>query len=161
MTFKEARKGYTVYMLEKKDGMSVSAGQVTADVCAPHYPQTALLGAMQPTGMVVDVTISWDGKSGTFSIPEGSSVASAGTLTICADRASMLREVEAVKAACEEKLRGMPACEKTKADCERVLTEWNPALAEKKRQDERIMQIESKLDGFGQMLKGFIDEFRK
>lgn len=46
-----------------------------------------------------------------------------------------------------------------KCDC--VLKEWNPAFAERAKQEERISGIEDKVDGLGKMLRDFIDEFRR
>lgn len=157
MTFKDIRQGYSVYVLDRTDGMAVQTGKVTA-VGTPHYPQFqgGMPGLMQTGGMVVDVTIETGGSAKTYSIPEGSAVACAGQLTLCADRDGMLREVEAAKAASEDALKGMDRHEKVKADCEKILEEWNPDFAEKKRQDDRILSIENQMRDMHGMLEKIV-----
>lgn len=41
-----------------------------------------------------------------------------------------------------------------------LLEEWNPALAEKRKQDERINTIEQEVRNIGQQLKDFFSEFK-
>lgn len=160
MTFRDVRPGYQVYMLDKTNGAEVYTGKVTA-TGQPRFPQ---LGTMQPTqanGMVVDVTIEANGGSKTYSIPENSSVANAGALTLSVDREGILREVEAVKAENETELQKTDRRKATVAECDRILTEWNPAFAEKKKQDERITSLENEVKGLGSIIKDFINEFKK
>lgn len=154
MTFKDIRQGYSIFVLDREDGMMVKSGKVTA-VSAPHFPQIqgGMPGMMQTAGMVVDVTVEVDGSAKTYSVPDNSTVASAGTTTLCADRDSMLREVEAAKTASEDALKGMARHERVKADCEKILEEWNPEFAEKKRQDERIVSMENQMRDMHSMLE--------
>lgn len=41
-----------------------------------------------------------------------------------------------------------------------LLEDWNPALAEKRKQDERINTIEQEVRNIGQQLKDFFSEFK-
>lgn len=41
-----------------------------------------------------------------------------------------------------------------------LLEDWNPALAEKRKQDERINTIEQEVRSIGQQLKDFFSEFK-
>lgn len=162
MTFKDIRQGYTIFVLDREDGMVARTGKATA-VGAPHFPQMpgGVPGMMQTAGMVVDVTVEVDGIAKTYSVPEGSTVASAGMTTLCADRDSMLREVDAAKTASEDAIKTMARHEKVKADCVRILEEWNPDFAEKKRQDERIVSIETQMKDVHGMLQEIMQRLDK
>lgn len=157
MTFKDIKQGYPVYVLHKGQ-MTARTGKVTM-VSQPRFPQVA----QQPmaSGLVMDVTIEEDGQSRTYTMPESSAVVCAGDVIISTDRGGILMEVEAMRNASEEVVNSVQRHREIMEKCDRILTEWNPALAEKKQQEERISSLEDEVRGLGTMLKDFITEFKK
>lgn len=151
MTFKDMKQGYPVYMLHKGEDMKAGTGKVVT-ATAPRFPQQ--YGGGNALSMVVDVTIEADGANKTYTIPADSTVVSAGNTVLSVDRDGILREVEAMKAESEDVLSSMDKHRMRAESCEKILTEWNPELAEKKRQDERIGSLENGVNE----LKGMIRE---
>lgn len=161
MLFKDMKPGYPVYILEK-DAVRTSTGKVV-NVSQPRFANAnAAGGNFQATAqMYVDVTIEADGQTRTYSIPDTLGVTYAGSVVLSTDREGILRDVEAMKSQSEEALRNVERHRETIAACEKILEEWNPVFAEKKRQDERISGLENEVRDIGSMLKNFINEFKK
>lgn len=161
MLFKDLKPGYPVYILDK-DAVKTATGK-TVNVSQPRFANTGAVGGnYQSTAqMYVDVTIEMDGQTKTYSIPDTLGVTYAGSVVLSVDREGILRDVEAMKNQSEEALRDIDKHKATIESCERILEDWNPAFAEKKRQDERISGLENEVKGLGSMLRDFINEFKK
>ncbi len=161
MLFKDMKPGYPVYMLNKESVKTVT-GKVV-NVSQPRFAnQLSANGNFQATAQLyVDVTLEVDGQTKTYSIPDTLSVTYAGDIVLSVDRDGILRDVEAMKSQSEEALRDVDKHKATVASCEKILEEWNPVFAEKKRQDERICGLENEVKGLGTMLRDFINEFKK
>lgn len=131
-------------------------------VAVPRYDnnQAKAFGA-QPTGLVVDITIEADGATKTYTIPETATITYTGYLVLSTDKDGILREVEALKAASEEALSQVERHKQTVTNCNQLLEDLNPAFAEKRAQDKRIESIESEVRSLGNIVKDFINEFRK
>lgn len=154
MTFKDIKQGYPVYLLHKGEEMKASQGKVIT-MTQPRFPQQY---TGQALGMVVDVTIEENGTNKTYTMPADSSVVSAGNTVLSTDREGILREVEAMKAESEDVLSSMEKHSARAEACEKILTEWNPQLAEKKKQEERIGSLESGMSELKGMVKTLIDK---
>ena len=111
--------------------------------------------------MVVDVTIEAEGATRTYTIPESSSVAYAGTLVISTDRDGVVREAESIKAAAQDALSKVEHYRDAVDKCDALLEEWNPALAEKREQERRIGGIENEVKNLGTLVREFISNFNK
>ena len=161
MLFKDMKPGYPVYMLDK-ESVKTMTGKVV-NVSQPRFGnQTPANGNFQATAqMYVDVTLEVDGQTKTYSIPDTLGVTYAGDIVLSVDREGVLRDVEAMKSQSEEVLRGVDRHKAVIESCEKILEEWNPVFAEKKRQDERISGLENEVKGLGSMLRDFINEFKK
>lgn len=154
MTFKDIKQGYPVYMLHKEEDLKAGQGKVVT-MTQPRFPQQY---SGQALAMVVDITIEENGANKTYTMPADSSVVSAGNTVLSTDREGILREVEAMKAESEDVLASMEKHKARAENCEKILTEWNPQLAEKKRQDERIGTLESGMSELKGMVKTLIEK---
>lgn len=141
-------------MLHKGDGMKASQGKVVT-ATQPRFPQQY---NGQALGMVVDVTVEEEGTNKTYTMPADSSVVSAGNTVLSVDREGILREVEAMKAESEDVLSSMEKHRARTEACEKILTEWNPQLAERKKQDERIGSLETGMNELKGMIKSLVDK---
>lgn len=158
MTFREINKGYNVYMLHKgEDELKAEIGKVVVST-QPRFPQMYNGGAM--SGMVMDVTISANGANKTYVVPVDSCVVNAGNIVISTDKDGILREVEAMEAESDDVLNSVEKHKKRKEECEKIKTEWNPQIAEKKEQEERIKSVETEVKGLSTMLKDLIKELK-
>lgn len=167
MTFKDIRQGNQVYMLHKGEELKACVGKVK-QASTPRFPQYRVTG--NALGMVVDLEIevlysaavetTAHKASKTYVMPADSMIASAGNVVVSVDKEGILREVETLEAESEETLNSIEKHRKRKEECEKIKEEWNPVLAERKQQDERIGAIEGKVDSLASMLKGFIKEMK-
>nr|DAP98741.1 MAG TPA: hypothetical protein [Caudoviricetes sp.] len=154
MTFKDMKQGYPVYMLHKGDEMRVGTGKVVT-ATAPRFPQQY---SGQALAMVVDVTIEEDGTNKTYTMPADSTVVSAGMTVLSVDREGILRDVEAMKAESEDALASMEKHRARVESCDKILTEWNPVLAEKKKQEERIGSLENGMNELKAMMRALSEK---
>lgn len=156
MIFKDIKSGYPVYILDRGK-MEAVTGKVVG-VSGPRYMQ---MQGIQQTQIVVDITIETDGVSQQYAIPESLSVTYSGDLVLSTDREGILREVEALKGKSVDIVNSIDKHKATIESCDRILQEWNPAFAERKKQEERITGLESKVDKISDMLSSFLSEFKK
>lgn len=155
MTFKDIKKGHPVYMLHKGDeGLREEIGKVAA-VTQPRFPQYNGGNAL---AMVVDVTVETGGANATYTMPADSSVVSAGNTILSVDREGILKEVDALETESDDIINSVAKHEARKKDCERIRTEWNPAFAEKKKQDERIGSLESGMNELKGLVRTLVDK---
>ena len=159
MLFKDMKPGYPVYLLSK-DTVKATTGKIV-NIGQPHFPNAVNGSFPQTTQMFVDVTVESDGQTHTYSIPDTLAVTYAGELVLSTDRDGILRDVEAMKTRSEEALKNVDNHKATIQACDKILEEWNPTFAEKKRQDERISGLENEVKELGTMLKDFISELKK
>ena len=157
MTFKDLKPGYQVYILRKDiEGFNVNTGKVV-NISPSRFPQSQ--GNFQAMQMVVDVTIEENGASKTYTTPDSLSVTYAGNeLVIATERDGILREVENIKAQSEEELSKTEQRRNAVAQCEKILMEWNPVLAEKKRQEERIGTLEKGMGELKEMVRTLVNK---
>lgn len=160
MLFKEMKPGYPVYFLDKEN-VKAYQGKVVS-VAVPRYDAPKFGQIAQPqTGMVVDVTIEANGEAKTYTIPEATSVAYAGMVVLSSDKDGILREVEALKSEAEATLSKMETAKANIGRCDAILEEWNPQIAEKRENERRIEGIENEVKSLGQMVREFINEFKR
>lgn len=156
MLFKDLKIGYPVYIFHKEGEKRITQGKVTA-ISPSRLPQTPSLQTMQ---MVVDVTIDDGGSSRTYAIPDNTSVTYTNGLVLSTDREGVIREVEILRNQCAEELAKIEEYRKSVSECEKILTEWNPAFREKRETEERFSKLETSMSDLKSMMSGLIKELR-
>ena len=156
MLFKDLKIGYPVYIFHKDGEKRITQGKVTA-ISPSRLPQTPSLQTMQ---MVVDVTIDDGGSSRTYAIPDNTPVTYTHGLVLSTDREGVIREVEILKNQCADELAKIEEYRKSVCECEKILTEWNPAFREKRETEERFSKLETSMSDLKSMMSGLIKELR-
>ena len=156
MLFKDLKIGYPVYIFHKEGEKRITQGKVTA-ISPSRLPQTPSLQTMQ---LVVDVTIDDGGSSRTYAIPDNTSVTYTNGLVLSTDREGVIREVEILRNQCAEELAKIEEYRKSVSECEKILTEWNPAFREKRETEERFSKLETSMSDLKSMMSGLIKELR-
>lgn len=154
MNFREIRQNSPLYLLNKE---SLTFEEVKADgVGLPHFaaPQ---VGQSSPTGQVIDITI----KGQQYVVGCDNSVAYSDKVVFATDRAALLPEVRRLKADAETLLAGVTRAEETVSRCTALLCELDTAFKERQETDRRFGAMEGKINALSDMLRGFIDEFKK
>ncbi len=152
MLFKDLKPNYQVFFFDK-DKLSVSSGKVV-NVSPPRYMSTQ-------TTMVVDVTIEADGITHTYSIPETSSLTYANNLALATSNESIVREVQAMKAASEQHLAETEHHRNIVERCNTLLEDIDTTFAEKRKQDKRIEGIETEVKNLGSLVREFINQYKE
>ena len=156
MLFKDLKIGYPVYIFHKEGEKRITQGKVTA-ISPSRLPQTPSIQTMQ---LVVDVTIDDGGSSRTYAIPDNTSVTYTNGLVLSTDREGVIREVEILRNQCAEELAKIEDYRKSVSECEKILTEWNPAFREKRETEERFSKLETSMSDLKSMMSGLIKELR-
>ncbi len=156
MQFKDVKQNHPVYILNTDEIKAIN-GKVI-NVSQPYFPTPQQFSHQQSfsttnTQRMVDLTIEYDGRTQTFSVPENSQVVNAPSMVISCDREGIIREVEAIKTTKEERLKNREKDEKDLKACEDILSNWNPEFAAKKEQEKRLSEMENKIGNMENMMK--------
>ena len=166
MTFKEVREGYRIHFIAKgKDGLHHEVNTVI-NVSAPYFPtQTGIsnmASSLNSMARYIDITVPFKGVTTTYTVNENSCVTEApGNIILAVDKESILRELEAMKTNASEALSQIETHKKTIEDCDKILEELNPDLAEKKAQEKRIQTLENQVNGMSGMLEKILAAVNK
>lgn len=165
MQFKDIKQGYPVYILHT-DELKASNGKVI-NVSQPYFPNTPPFNPTQQpfnpttTQRMVDITIEIEGRTQTYSVPENSQIVNTpDKMVISCEKEGLIREVEAIKATKEERLKSREKDEKDVQACDDILSNWSPELAAKKEQDKRLNEMEGKIGNMEGMLKEIMQHIK-
>lgn len=154
MLFKDLKNGYPIYIFDRSE-VKVSQGKV-ANVGVPHLDSHY----GNPTEMVVDVTVDYDGQVKTYTFKDGTDTGYVSNLVISVGRDAILHEVEALKTQSEQELAKQGMYEENLKKCSTILSEFNPAFKEKKENEERFSKLETSVGELKDMLRGLVKELK-
>lgn len=146
--FKDLKQGHTVHFFNRKTA-EYQQGIIASDPSLPHY-QTGQLT------MIVDVAITIDSDTKTYSIPETLSTTYYGDTCISTDLNAILREIDQLANQADAALAAVPTWEKVKQQCTDLRDSLNPELKEKKLLDQRMTKLESNMTDLTTMFRQFI-----
>lgn len=134
--FKDLKQGFQVSLLDK-------SGKV------PHYHIGTIVGVSEPridqmkqqpfgqpmsyADMVIDLTVEFDGKTQTYTVPEQSNVASVASLTLACSAEPIANEVRAMLKHSQSVIESVSHHEEVAKECANILEELQPAPADSKR----------------------------
>ena len=147
--FKDLKQGHTVHFFNRKTA-DYQQGIIASDPSLPHFQST------MPT-MVVDVPITINNETKTYSIPETLSTTYYGDTCISTDLPSILREIDQLSNQADAAIAAVPKWEEIQRTCANLRDTLNPEVKEKKILDQRMTQIETNMSDmktmFQQLLK--------
>lgn len=157
MLFKDIKHDYPVYILDKQE-LTISQGKVLSvsfpRIDVTHSPQN--IGCTQ---MVVDVTIENNGKSATYTIPEGLSITYAGNIVLSTDKVGLSGEIEAMKNSAQQILNSVDKQKEILVKADQLLSELNPVYKEKQETDQRFANIENSISEMKDMFSKFLNTY--
>lgn len=154
MKFQNIRQNDTVHYLDKST-LTYEETKVEA-VGMPHFA-TPQIGQTAPTGQVIDITI----KGTPYVVACDNSIAYSDKAVFSTDKAQLLPEVKRLKTEAEAILAGVDKARETVTKCDALLCDLDTAFKEKQEADKRMGAMESKINSLSEMLRGFIEEFKK
>ena len=144
--FQSLRPNNQIYILHK-DKPSLETGTVlSVSVPTPKYPMQPMFG--QPQEMVVDIVVKVNNQDITYQkIPANLDVADFGnnSVVLSDNKEAMNSELMCLKQRSLDVINSIDYHKNLVAECDILLSNLNPDLAEKREQKERIDSLESQL----------------
>lgn len=160
--FKDLKPNYPVFILNTQD-ITFAQGKVLS-VSFPHFDMNNQIGNIgsNPSQMVVDITIEYEGKNSTYVIPENLSITRTGNsnLILATEKEGIVREVEALKSSSEQILSSVDYHKGVVEKTDKLLSEFSPVFKEKQENEQRFKKIEGSVSEMKNMLENFIKEFK-
>lgn len=154
MLFKDLKTGYPIFLFSRTN-VEVRQGKVI-NVTPPHLDTH--FG--NPTEMVVDITIEDNGQTSTYAFKDGTEVGYTKDLVVSPGRDAILREVEILKTQSEQALAQVDTHKVIVEKCGQILSEFNPALKERRENEERFSKLENSVGELKDMIKGLVQELK-
>lgn len=154
MVFRDLKQNYPLFILNKEQ-LSVTSAKVSS-ISLPRFDANV-------KQTVVDVGIEYDGKSGTYVLPETQSISSNGNIVISTDQEGLSREVEAMKNAAEQVIASVPHQEEIIKKASSLLSELNPSYRKEVEINERFNKIETSISEMNNTFREFmksLNEFK-
>lgn len=157
--FQSLRQNSIVYILDKNNDMSVSKGivmNVTNPV--PKYNVPSIYG--QPQEMVVDIMVKVDNKDVTYQkLPAQAEVADFGTngIFITDNKEAVNAEIQNVKQNSINIIDSLDFHKSRIQQCDKLLAEMNPELAQKQQQDKEISEMREQMRLMAQSMQQLME----
>ena len=145
MLFKELKGNYPIFLLDRA---TLSFEQAKVMNVQPNY-QSVNMNRIE-----VNVTIqNKGGKQNTYAVADSEQSAYAGNLFISTSKDCIINEVNALKNASEEVLSKVDEHKQTVEKCKNLLAELDTSFRDQQKTNERLDQMESKLDEIFKFVK--------
>ena len=145
MLFKELKSNYPIFLLDRA---TLNFEQARVMNVQPNY-QSVNMNRIE-----VNVTIqNKEGKQNTYAVADSEQSAYAGNLFISTSKDSIINEVNALKNASEEVLSKVEEHKQTVEKCKNLLAELDTTFRDQQKTNERLDQMENKLDEIFKFVK--------
>lgn len=157
--FSALRQGNLFYILEKGDSPKLKVGYVVS-VSTPQPKYSTNYN--QPFSMesTVDITVKVGDESQEFKqVPGSLSIANFGisNIVISESKDEMNKEVDGMLRSSKQIIESIPYHESVVKSCEDILKELNPQFAKQKDQENKINNLETKVEG----IEGALDDIKQ
>ena len=152
LLFKDLKNNCPVHILNKQD-VSITQGVATS-VGFPRMPMSYKPG--QNT-MVIDVTITADGKTATYEIPENLSVTYANNLVLATDKAGLAPDIEAIKNTADQVIKSYDSQRERYDKACALLMDVKPEYKEKKETENRLNKMEGSISEIRTMMEKLME----
>lgn len=145
MLFKELKGNYPIFLLDRA---TLKFEQAKVMNVQPNY-QSVNMNRIE-----VNLTIqNKEGKQNTYAVADSEQSAYAGNLFISTSKDCIINEVNALKNASEEVLSKVEEHKQTVEKCKELLAELDTTFRDQQRTNERLNQMENKLDEIFKFVK--------
>ncbi|HAH91889.1 MAG TPA: hypothetical protein DCL96_09335 [Prevotella sp.] len=145
MLFKELKSNYPIFLLDRA---TLKFEQAKVMNVQPNY-QSVNMNRIE-----VNVTIqNKEGKQNTYAVADSEQSAYAGNLFISTSKDCIINEVNALKNASEEVLSKVEEHKQTVEKCKELLGELDTTFRDQQKTNERLDQMENKLDEIFKFVK--------
>lgn len=145
MLFKELKGNYPIFLLDRA---TLKFEQAKVMNVQPNY-QSVNMNRIE-----VNVTIqNKEGKQNTYAVADSEQSAYAGNLFISTSKDCIINEVNALKNASEEVLSKVEEHKQTVEKCKELLAELDTTFRDQQKTNQRLDQMENKLDEIFKFVK--------
>ena len=143
MNFKELKKGFPVYILNK-ESLSYQQGKVVQDATPPRM--NTVFG--QP--MLVDVSIESEGQIKIWTLPADQQTAemqSDSNIVIATDKVPLVSILKSIESECQTYIDGVDNCQKRLEVAKGLVAELDVVYKQQQQTEERFVRIEQSIGG--------------
>ena len=151
MIFRDLKAGFPIYLFDRAS-RKFKQGKVTTNPC-PDFENgkqnvmAAMPGMPNYGARNVKVNVQTeDGKQSIYSVVDTEQTAYSDTLVISCSKESIINEVNALKNQANDIINKMPDFKQTVKDCDQLLSELDTSLRDQQRTNQRLDNMENKLD---------------
>ena len=143
MNFKELKKGFPVYILNK-DTIEYCQGKVNQDATPPR------IGTIIGSSMIVDVSIESEGQVKIWTLPADQSLAemqSDANIVIATDKAALVSILKSIESECNTYLEGVDGRKQKLEVAKNLIAELDVVYKQQQQTEERFVRIEQSIGG--------------
>lgn len=151
MIFRDLKAGFPIYLFDRAS-RKFKQGKVTTNPC-PDFENgkqnvmAAMPGMPNYGARNVKVNVQTeDGKQSIYSVVDTEQTAYSDTLVISSSKESIINEVNALKNQANDIINKMPDFKQTVKDCDQLLSELDTSFRDQQRTNQRLDNMENKLD---------------
>lgn len=146
--FKNLKQNNTVYILDKND-FSVKRGTVTVD----PVTQVQTNKLTNKSEVMTDLTVTTDGKTVIYSIPDNSTLTTAGSLILATTEQELCSEVDRLLNASKQYFQDEPFHKRVLEKAPDAMLALNPALREKMEQEQRMSEMKQSYNDMQELVR--------
>lgn len=153
--FKDLKEGFQVSLLDKSGKVPHYYIGTIVDKSEPRIDERKQIVPGQPLSyadLVIDLTVEFDGKTRTYTVPEQLNIATVASLTLACTAEPIANEVRAMLKHSQSVIESVPHHEEVAKECASILEELQPAPADSKR----LAQLEGKMDKMEGLLEKLV-----
>ena len=160
--FQNLRVGNTIYILNKENGLSLEKGTiVNVSLPVPKYPLATTFGNQE---MLVDVIVKINNQEITYQkLPANSDIADFGNtgIVLSTSKEAINSEIISLKTKSEDIINSVDYHKSIISDCDKLLSELNPAFAERQKQQDEIKMLKEQISSVAESVSNLISELKK
>lgn len=159
--FSNLNTGSIIYILDTKDSLKLSTGQIT-NITPPRTKRATFNPYDTNYELVMDITVTVNGERREFQqVPSNLSVANFGSdvFTIADSKEAMDNHIENIFQTSKSIVDGYDKHKQRMEECKAVRLELNPSLAAEIQRDSAISKLESKVDALTSQMQQLVTVF--
>lgn len=164
--FQNLRLNSAVYILHKDAVPYIEQGSlVSVSSPKPKYPSSPAIGQFPQMEMVVDLVVSVNGNNMNLQgLPAGLEIADFGhngNIVVSSSKEAINNEISLMRQRSAEIIGSVDFHRNVISACEKMLSELNPEVAEKQRQEQEISTLKGQMQRMSENMNSLMEMNRK
>lgn len=164
--FQNLRLNSAVYILHKDAVPYIEQGSlVSVSSPKPKYPSSPAIGQFPQMEMVVDLVVSVNGNNMNLQgLPAGLEIADFGhngNIVVSSSKEAINNEISLMRQRSAEIIGSVDFHRNVISACEKMLSELNPEVADKQRQEQEISTLKGQMQRMSENMNSLMEMNRK